>query len=275
MSMSWIIRSSTTPTVTRGENGLTRVAEMCTGRSSSPSSSSAFTIARARPDLNRWQSAVYMQQLPQSGQPITPAIQLTFPERGPKQEGQDFAPRLSPDGQRLAFLSTRDGAGPQLYLMTVGGGEARKLTSLPGGVASLLWTPDSRALIIQARVVEGCPPYPAGEECNRHRSEAMEKNPVRARLIDRLMYRHWDDWYDGRRSHLVRVALPDGALPAGVSAIAGPAAAPVAGAASAGRLTITSPLSAWALASSRLIVSSAPVKTTILPATSLSLVSTT
>ncbi|HRI54077.1 MAG TPA: S9 family peptidase [Pseudomonadota bacterium] len=172
-----------------------------------------FTIARARPDLNRWQSAVYMQLLPQSGQPMTPAIQLTFPERGPKQEGQDFAPRLAPDGQRLAFLSTRDGAAPQLYLMTVGGGEARKLTNLPGGVASLLWTPDSRALVIQARVVEGCPPYPAGEECNRHRSEAMEKNSVRARLIDRLMYRHWDDWYDGRRSHLLRVLVPDAAGP--------------------------------------------------------------
>ncbi|MFO0574964.1 MAG: S9 family peptidase [Polyangia bacterium] len=191
-----------------------------------------FSQARARLDTNRWQSAIWMQPLGAGLVPSGPAVQFTFPERGQKGEGQDLLPRLSPDGQKLAFLSTRDGAEPQLYVLNLLGGEARKLTSLSAGISGApRWTPDSRALIVPARLFADCPPFPAAAaaECDHKRSEAQEKNPVGARLIDRLFYRHWDDWYDGRRSHLLRVALPDGALPA-----SGPATAPgpAAGAAS-------------------------------------------
>src|SRR5437870_4098467 len=47
--------------------------------------------------------------------------------RGPK---RDSAPRWSPDGHQIAFLSDRDGDEPQLYLLPADGGEARRLTTL-------------------------------------------------------------------------------------------------------------------------------------------------
>ena len=47
--------------------------------------------------------------------------------RGPV---RDSAPRWSPDGSRLAFLSDREGESAQLYVMPTDGGEGRKLTSL-------------------------------------------------------------------------------------------------------------------------------------------------
>jgi Tol biopolymer transport system component len=42
----------------------------------------------------------------------------------------DTLPRFSPDGQRLAFVSTRDGTKQQLYVLPLAGGEPVKLTDL-------------------------------------------------------------------------------------------------------------------------------------------------
>jgi dipeptidyl aminopeptidase/acylaminoacyl peptidase len=173
-----------------------------------------FAVGRSRLDLNRWQSALYVQPLAEDGgarlQPQGPARRLTFPERGESREGQDFSPRLSPDGRSLAFLSTRDGKEAQLYVMSASGGEARRLSNLPFGVGSLLWTPDGRGLIIGSRVYASCPAYPAAtaEACNKTAGEAADKNHMQVRMMDRLFYRHWDSWNDGRRSHLFYLALP-------------------------------------------------------------------
>ena len=53
------------------------------------------------------------------------ARQLT---RGP---GSDFSPRWSPDGKRLAFVSTRGGKGTQLWILPFKkGGEARQVTQV-------------------------------------------------------------------------------------------------------------------------------------------------
>ncbi|HET9979107.1 MAG TPA: hypothetical protein VFQ32_01580, partial [Ktedonobacterales bacterium] len=64
--------------------------------------------------------------------------------------GNDTHPRWSPDGQQLAFLSTRDGetdggkssGKAQIYLMSAAGGEPRRLCTLPNGVESFAWSPD-------------------------------------------------------------------------------------------------------------------------------------
>lgn len=189
---------------------LARLAKVSDPQLSPDGRSLYFAISWARLDLNRWQSTLYVQPLSATGQPSSQAQRLTFPERGSKQEGGDSSPRLSPDGRSLAFLSTRDGASPQVYLLRIGGGEARKLTNLPSGASGILWSPDSRALIVETRVFADCPAYPAGEECNKSRTEAHEKQPVKARLTDRLFYRWWDSWYDGQRSHLLRVLVPQG-----------------------------------------------------------------
>jgi dipeptidyl aminopeptidase/acylaminoacyl peptidase/CubicO group peptidase (beta-lactamase class C family)/SAM-dependent methyltransferase len=63
----------------------------------------------------------------------------------------DGGPRFSPDGQTLAFVSARDGAA-QLHLLPSGGGEPRRLTDLPGGVAEFAWAPDGRTLAVTATV---------------------------------------------------------------------------------------------------------------------------
>jgi dipeptidyl aminopeptidase/acylaminoacyl peptidase len=55
------------------------------------------------------------------------------------------APRWSPDGCRLAFLSNRLNKDEmQLYLMDIDGSETQPLTDLRGKVAAPMWSPDGR-----------------------------------------------------------------------------------------------------------------------------------
>ncbi|MBC5785900.1 S9 family peptidase [Ramlibacter sp. USB13] len=68
--------------------------------------------------------------------------------RGP---GQDQAPRWSPQGDRLAFISSRGGS-PRVHLLPRDGGEAVAIGQLPGAVSDLRWLPDGRALIVSAAV---------------------------------------------------------------------------------------------------------------------------
>ena len=52
-----------------------------------------------------------------------------------------WSPRFSPDGDRLAFLSSRSGTD-QIYVMWINGGEAEQLTHAPSSVNYFRWSPD-------------------------------------------------------------------------------------------------------------------------------------
>jgi dipeptidyl aminopeptidase/acylaminoacyl peptidase len=58
-------------------------------------------------------------------------------------------PQWSPDGQRLAFLSDRDGKN-QVYLISLRGGEASALTKSETGVNGFEWSPDGRHIAFTA-----------------------------------------------------------------------------------------------------------------------------
>ncbi len=80
------------------------------------------------------------------------------PARLTRGAGRDWAPRWSPDGRWLAFLSDRDGKPGQLYLLPVGGGEPHRLTSLAGGAGPAAWSPDGARVAFCARVSKDQPP---------------------------------------------------------------------------------------------------------------------
>ena len=69
--------------------------------------------------------------------------QLTF------SSSVDSAPRFSPDGDSLLFLSDRSGSN-QAWVMPFAGGEPRRVTDIAGDVAAAEWSPDGRRIALVA-----------------------------------------------------------------------------------------------------------------------------
>ncbi len=116
---------------------------------------------------------------------------------------QDRHPRWSPDGQWIAFESNRDG-NYQVWVMAAGGGEARKLTNLATEATQPVWSPDGRKIAFVSAVFAefSAKPFAESDLLNKDKLAAMEKGPVKARLFNQLLYRHWDSWVAGKRQHL-------------------------------------------------------------------------
>jgi len=120
-------------------------------------------------------------------------------------DARDSSPAFSPDGTVLAFLSTRAGA-PQVFFLPTAGGEAEKKTDVPGGVGAFLFTPDGRRLVLSAEVWPECG---ADAACNLKKDGTVEKGKMKAHVADHLLFRHWDAWEDGKRTHLLVQDLAD------------------------------------------------------------------
>jgi dipeptidyl aminopeptidase/acylaminoacyl peptidase len=120
--------------------------------------------------------------------------------------GKDSGAKWAPDGRRIAFISTRGGSA-QIYLVDADdSGEPNRLTNLSGGADNIVWSPDGRTIAFTSEVYPGC----RDDACNVKRDEEREKNPVRARVFDRLLYRHWTSWSEGKRNHLFVVPASGG-----------------------------------------------------------------
>jgi dipeptidyl aminopeptidase/acylaminoacyl peptidase len=98
--------------------------------------------------LNRFVKSIWVAATDGTGQPVPLAA-------GDKDESRwstekDDVPRWAPDGSRIAFLSTREGA-PQIWTVARPGANSERLTNAPGGVVSFEWSPDSRHIAFIAR----------------------------------------------------------------------------------------------------------------------------
>jgi dipeptidyl aminopeptidase/acylaminoacyl peptidase len=124
----------------------------------------------------------------------------------------DRHPRWSPDGQWIAFESTRDGEG-QIWVMPAAGGEAKKLTTLSTGASQPMWSPDGTQLAFVSSVFPefSARPFAESDRLNKEKSEARAKSKVKARIFTQLLYRHWDSWVDDQRQHLFVVPVANGA----------------------------------------------------------------
>ena len=75
---------------------------------------------------------------------------------------------------------------------------------LPGGVANPAFSNDGRLLVFAADVFPACG---ADAACNRKGTEARERNKLKAHLADTLLYRHWTEWKEGKRTHVLVLDL--------------------------------------------------------------------
>lgn len=60
--------------------------------------------------------------------------------------GDHFSPRWSPDGRKLAYVSSAEGGAPQLFVRWMDSGQTVRVTGLPDSPQSLAWSPDGRRI---------------------------------------------------------------------------------------------------------------------------------
>src|SRR5438128_5398001 len=127
----------------------------------------------------------------------TPPRQLTTTDK------KDRHPRWSSDGSKILFESTRSGK-TQLWLIELAGGEAKQLTHVSTEASNAIWSRDgSHVAFVSAVYPEFSEkPFAESDKLNKEKMEAKEKNPVKARVFQRLFYRHWDSWVEDKRQHL-------------------------------------------------------------------------
>ena len=99
---------------------------------------------------------------------------------------QEHAPRWSPDGRYLAFLSAREDPrdADQLWLLGRVGGEAERVTNLPGGISEYAWSPDGRRVALIAA-------DPPADSLSVAAADSSQRRP-RPIVIDRFVFK-----YDG------------------------------------------------------------------------------
>ncbi len=84
---------------------------------------------------------------------------------------REYFPRWSPDGDRLAFLSDREGKEAQLFTIRVDEGEAERISSLDGEVLSFCWSPDGESIAAVVR-------KPAKSKDERGREEGCDEKEI-------------------------------------------------------------------------------------------------
>ncbi len=139
-----------------------------------------FTITRYSMEANRGVTNIYTVPV-KGGEPVELTTNAT----------NDFSPRWTADGKRIGFLSSRDGS-TQLWEMSPDGSNTRQVTFIEGGINSFSYaSSDDRILYTKNVQIE---------KTTKDVHPDMPKANVR--LIDHLMYRHWNFWRDGSYSHI-------------------------------------------------------------------------
>ena len=128
------------------------------------------------------------------------------PRRLTSSPASDTGPRWSPDGRTIAFISTRSGS-PQVWTIDPNGGEAVQLTRLSTGASGVIWSPAGDRLAFVSSVF----PDLDDDAANGKRLAEMESSKVKGRVYDHLLYRQWNTWWDGTRSHVFVVPAAGGA----------------------------------------------------------------
>jgi dipeptidyl aminopeptidase/acylaminoacyl peptidase len=111
--------------------------------------------------------------------------------------------RWSPDGRRVAYT-----AGGQLWIANADGSGRKQLTTLNGGASGPVWSPTGDRIAFVSAAWPDC----TTDSCNAQKDKAKADNKVKAHVADNLMFRHWNAWDEGTRSHLFVVAA-DGDAP--------------------------------------------------------------
>jgi dipeptidyl aminopeptidase/acylaminoacyl peptidase len=132
------------------------------------------------------------------------------PRRVTPQDGYAYNATWRPDGKKIAYLSATDD-GFQIFEMNANGSEKKQISNIPGGISGFKYSPDMKHIL-----------YVKDVKIDKTPQEVYPDLPkTDVRIIDDLMYRHWDQWHDYAYSHLFVASYENGKIKEGEDIMAG------------------------------------------------------
>lgn len=111
------------------------------------------------------------------------------------------SPRWSPDGKWIAFTT-----GGQIWTMKPDGDDRKQVTTISTGAGQPVWSPDGKWIAFVSDVYPEC----ANDDCNKNADESVDKSKMKAHVTERLLFKHWVEWRDRKRTHVFVVPAQGG-----------------------------------------------------------------
>ncbi len=121
-------------------------------------------------------------------------------------------PRWAPDGKHFAFLSTKKD-GSQVWIGHFDGAsgtvtEVEQFSSIATEASGELWSPDGKNILFTSDVYPECAAELADvSQCNAKKVKEAEESKVKAQVFTHLLYRHWNAYKEGKRTHIFAIGF--------------------------------------------------------------------
>ncbi len=155
-----------------------------------------FNVRNFDISANKGQSDIFI--LPAGGGTAT-ALAATAADEG--------AARWRPDGKKIGYLADDKNGDTQLWEMNTDGSEKTQVSSVAGGISNFGYSKTLSHIW-----------YSADVSLDKKPSEIYPDLPKTdgARIIDGLMFKHWNAWHDYAYSHLFIATYANGTIGQGV-----------------------------------------------------------
>ncbi len=105
----------------------------------------------------------------------------------------ESSPKFSANGKKIAYI-----VDDQIHTCNLDGSDDQQVTDLYTGVDDYRWSHNGKKFLIISSVYPDCP----NQECDKKKDEEKKESKLNVRVLTHLMFRQWNRWLNGKRSHI-------------------------------------------------------------------------